>query len=126
MTAVSQPPDDETAPVVEPPHGATSDAATPDTATPDGPSSGARPTKVVARSTLRRAPRLGRFVLAGVLVGAFLAATAAVLGPPGAILGRGAIFLLVFLALGTAGAVTGGLVAVLAERRSLRRRPGAS
>jgi hypothetical protein len=125
VTAVSQPPDDETAPAVEPPDGATS-AATPDTATPDGPSSGARPTKVVARSTLRRAPRLGRFVLAGVLVGAFLAATAAVLGPPGAILGRGAIFLLVFLALGTAGAVTGGLVAVLAERRSLRRRPGAS
>ena len=81
---------------------------------------------MVARSTLRRAPRFGRFALAGVAIGAFLAAAAAILGPPGDVLGRGAIFLLLFLALGSAGLLIAGLVAVLAERRSLRRRSGGS
>lgn len=103
------------------------------TQTPDGEAEAARlgdrdaerslETRTVARSTLRRAPRFGRFTSAGVLVGAVLAALAAILGPPGTILGRGTIFLLVFLALGTAGAVIGSLLAVLAERRSVQGRP---
>lgn len=83
----------------------------------------ARPTAVVARSTLRRAPRYGRFALVGVLVGAVLAALSTVLVPPGGILGRDAIFILVFLALGSAGALIGCFLAVVADRRS---RAGAS
>lgn len=92
------------------------------TANQDAQGPDERPRAVVARSTLRRAPRIGRFILAGVLIGAFLSALAAVLGPPGTTLGRGAIFLLVFLALGSLGAVVGGLLAVLADRRSLHSR----
>ncbi len=89
-------------------------------APPDGDAPPA--TTLVARSTLRRAPRYGRFALAGFAVGAVLAALAAILGPPGTILGRGAIFLLVLLAFGSAGALTGSVLAVVSDRRSLRRR----
>ena len=77
----------------------------------------------VAASTLRRAPRFGRFALVGIAAGALIAALAAILGPPGVTLGRGTIFLLLFLALGGAGLLVAGIVVVLAERRSLRRRP---
>lgn len=82
-----------------------------------------RPTAVVVRSSLRRAPRYGRFALAGVLLGAVLAALSTLFVPPGAIVGRDAIFILVFLGLGSAGALIGCFLAVLADRRS---RPGAS
>ncbi len=78
-------------------------------------------TALAAPSTTRRAPRYGRFALAGVLAGALVAALAAILGPPGEVLGRGTIFLLLFLAFGGAGALLGALAAVLADRRSLRR-----
>ena len=76
----------------------------------------------VAPQTVRRSPRYGRFALTGVLVGALVAALAAVLGPPGDALGRGAVFLLLLVALGLAGALLGTVTAVLAERRSVRRR----
>jgi hypothetical protein len=78
---------------------------------------------LAAPSTTRRAPRYGRFAFAGVLVGALVSALAAILGPQPEGLGRGTIFLLVFLALGSLGALTGVLLAIAADRRSLRRRP---
>ena len=87
----------------------------------ENPKENGRPTAVVARSSLRRAPRFGRFILAGVLLGALLAAVATLLGPENSILGRQAAFILVFLALGTAGALIGALLALIADRRS---RPG--
>jgi hypothetical protein len=92
----------------------------PEPVAPPEPARG--PTSTAARATLRRAPRFGRFAGVGVLTGAVLAALAAVLGPPGTTLGRGAIFLLVFLALGSLGALVGSLLAVVADRRSLTRR----
>ncbi len=110
------------------------DAPTGATPAPDPPEQGALPAgstdhldarQMVERAapeTVRRAPRYGRFALAGVLVGAFAAALAAVVGPPGEVLGRGAIFLLLFLLLGSVGALVGAVLAVLADRRS---RPGA-
>ena len=75
---------------------------------------------LAAPSTTRRAPRYGRFALAGVLVGALVSALAAILGPQPEALSRGTIFLLVFLALGSLGALTGVLLAIAADRRSLR------
>lgn len=75
---------------------------------------------LAAPSTTRRAPRYGRFALAGVLVGALLSALAAILGPAPENLGRGTIFILVFLALGSIGALIGVLIAIAADRRSLR------
>jgi hypothetical protein len=72
--------------------------------------------RLTAGST-RRAPRYGRFIGVGVLVGVALAAIVALLGPAGPVLGKDAVFLLLALGLGTAGAVLGGLSAVVAERR---------
>lgn len=92
----------------------------------ENPSDAARPTAVVARSTLRRAPRFGRFIVAGVLLGALLAAVAALLGPENAVLGRVAVFILVFLALGTAGAMIAAVIAIVADRRSARGLPARS
>jgi hypothetical protein len=68
--------------------------------------------------TRRRAPRYGRFIGVGVLLGALLAAAVALLGPRGDVLGPDAIFLLLFLAFGSAGALLGGIAAVIAERRA--------
>jgi hypothetical protein len=99
------------------------DAAQPGVAGPGGDARPApRPRLIAARSTLRRAPRFRRFAGAGIVLGAVLAALAAILGPPGTTLGRGAIFLLVFLALGSLGALIGSLLAVVADRRSIARR----
>ncbi len=75
---------------------------------------------LAAPSTTRRAPRYGRFALAGVIVGALVSALAAILGPEPETLSRGTIFLLVFLALGSLGALIGVLLAIAADRRSLR------
>ena len=84
------------------------------------PAPAARPTKTVARSTLRRAPRFGRFILAGIVAAALLAALAAAVSQPLPYLGRGGVFLIVFVGLGVAGAAIGSLLAVLADRRSLK------
>lgn len=75
---------------------------------------------IAARSGTRRAPRVARFIWAGALVGVLVAAFAAVLGPDGDVLGRGAIFLLLAVFLGSGGALLGALVAVGADRRSVR------
>lgn len=71
----------------------------------------------LAQGSTRRAPRYGRFVGVGVVVGLALAAVITLLGPSGPVLGRDAIFLLLAVAFGTAGALLGGLGAVLVERR---------
>jgi hypothetical protein len=78
----------------------------------------------LATGSTRRAPRLGRFIAVGVLVGAVIAAVVALLGPSGPVLGRDAVFLLLFLGLGMLGALTGAGVAVVADRRSAGRPSG--
>jgi len=89
-------------------------------ATDPAPLGAAEIAALAAPSTTRKAPRYGRFALAGVLVGALVSALAAILGPEPENLSRGTIFLLVFLALGSLGALTGVLLAIAADRRSLR------
>ncbi|MEE6271732.1 hypothetical protein [Georgenia wangjunii] len=74
-------------------------------------------------ATLRRAPRYGRFAFVGVLLGALASLVLALLPGGGSDLGTGTLFLLLFIALGSLGALLGALAAVLAERRSVRRRP---
>lgn len=71
----------------------------------------------LAAGSTRRAPRYGRFIGVGVVVGLALATVITLLGPSGPVLGRDAVFLLLSLAFGTAGALLGALGAVLAERR---------
>lgn len=110
------------APDAADPDGADPDGADPDAVVPPGPvpDADALDAGDIARLTqgsTRRAPRYGRFVGVGVLVGVVLAAGVALLGPTGPTLGREAIFLLLALALGSAGALLGALGAVLAERR---------
>ncbi|KAE8764619.1 hypothetical protein [Georgenia thermotolerans] len=76
---------------------------------------------LVDRSTVRRAPRFGRFVLAGILVGAVVSAGLAVLSPSDH-LARSDLFWLLFLSLGAAGALAGLGVAVFLDRRSWEQR----
>lgn len=71
----------------------------------------------MAAGSTRRAPRYGRFVGVGVVVGLALATVVTLLGPSGPVLGRDAVFLLLAVGFGTAGALLGALGAVLAERR---------
>jgi hypothetical protein len=88
-----------------------------------GPTSGVRLSapeiaRLADAGARRRAPRYGRFIGVGVLVGAVLAAAVALLGPRGDVLGPDAVFLLLFLAFGGAGGLLGGLAAVIADRRA--------
>ncbi len=71
-------------------------------------------------SRLRRAPRYGRFGFVGFLLGAVLSLALLPLGDSGA--SPGSLFLLLLLGLGTAGVFGGLLWALVADRRSLRRR----
>ncbi|UNX54557.1 hypothetical protein MF406_17005 [Georgenia sp. TF02-10] len=69
---------------------------------------------------MRHAPRLGRFIFTGVVLGAVVSLTLVLLTPPAAV-GRSALFWLVFLSLGAVGGLAGAAVGVAADRRSWRR-----
>lgn len=71
---------------------------------------------------MRRAPRLGRFVSAGILLGA-LVALALTFVPGRGDLERSDLFWLLFLTTGLAGALLGALAYLWADRRSVRRPP---
>ncbi|GAB7193017.1 hypothetical protein NUM3379_37260 [Kineococcus sp. NUM-3379] len=66
---------------------------------------------------LRRAPRYGAFVLTGLLAALVVSALVAALATPSGGYSRLALFGYLAVALGLVGAVLGGLVAVLLERR---------
>ncbi|WP_208012502.1 histidine kinase [Cellulomonas shaoxiangyii] len=117
------------------PSGATASAAAPAT---DGPPAPAVPSeeeleRVATPATVRRAPRYGAFLVTGALVGAVLGLVlAAVLAPDGAAAGGdggvlpflgGENAVRAFCAVAGAflGVLVGGLLAVLADRRSTRR-----
>jgi len=76
--------------------------------------------RVADPSRVRRAPRYGRFGIVGFLVGALLSLVLALV-PDGLEISRGALFLVLLLALGTAGVFAGLTWALVADRRSLRR-----
>ncbi|QDB80413.1 hypothetical protein FHE66_00185 [Georgenia sp. 311] len=80
----------------------------------------ARVADVADHSRVRRAPRYGRFGIVGFLVGALLSLVLALV-PDGLEISRGALFLVLLLALGTAGVFAGLTWALVADRRSLRR-----
>lgn len=93
-------------------------------ATPDrgAPAPVARARDVADESRVRRAPRYGRFGLVGFLLGAAVSLGLTFVPVEQYDLSRGQLFLLLLLALGTAGVFVGLTVALLADRRSLRRR----
>lgn len=101
-------------------------AADPSPADTDAPPAETGPVARVAdvadTSRMRRAPRYGRFGLAGLLLGALLSLALTFLPVGGDDLPRGTLFLLLLLALGTAGVFAGLTWALVADRRSLRRR----
>ena len=66
---------------------------------------------------LRRAPRYGAFVLTGLLAALVVSALVAALATPSGGYSRLALLGYLAVALGLVGAVLGGLVAVLLERR---------
>lgn len=89
--------------------------------------------RVAEPATVRRAPKFGAFVTAGVLLGAVLGFVVALItgsavegdGGTGLISfldGQGSARLLVALAGATLGALVAGIAAVVADRRSLRGR----
>ncbi|MFH5821791.1 hypothetical protein [Georgenia sp. AZ-5] len=76
---------------------------------------------LVDPATVRRAPRFGRFILTGVVLGA-LVSFAVTLFPGSSALARSDLFWLVFVTLGTVGGLAGAGLAVRADRRSWQRR----
>ena len=76
---------------------------------------------VVDRSTVRHAPRYGRFILAGVLLGAVVAGLLALLTPPSQY-SPGDLFWILFLLLGFVLGIAAAGLAVVLDRRSIRQR----
>jgi hypothetical protein len=76
---------------------------------------------VVDRSTVRHAPRYGRFILAGVVVGAVAALLLAVLTPQSQY-ARSDLFWILLLGLGLVCGIAGAVLAVVLDRRSIARR----
>ncbi|MCL3863118.1 histidine kinase [Actinotalea sp. K2] len=72
-------------------------------------------------ATVRRAPRFRAFVSTGVILGAVAATLLVILHPSDGPLGRGTTLTFLALAFCLAGALLGGLVAVLVDQRSRRR-----
>lgn len=70
-------------------------------------------------ATIRHAPRLGRFVLAGIVLGALVALVLTFV-PGVSALATSDLFWLLFLGTGLAGAVLGLVAFWWADRRSLR------
>jgi len=82
----------------------------------------ARAVDVADPSRVRRAPRYGRFGFLGLLLGVVVALVLTVLPVGADNLPRGTLFLLLLLATGTVGVFAGLTWALVADRRSLRRR----
>lgn len=92
---------------------------------------------VAEPARVRRAPKVGAFITVGVLLGALVGLVAALVAGPGSPIeadgtafisvleGQGSVRFLMALSGGVVGALVGGLLAVLADRRSVRRRDAA-
>ncbi|WP_454777771.1 hypothetical protein [Georgenia muralis] len=76
---------------------------------------------VVDPATVRQAPRIGRFILLGAVLGTALAAVLA-LATPASELDRSDLFWFLLLGLAPVGALTGAVVALVLDRRSFRAR----
>lgn len=118
-TSRPEPASASSAPSPEPasPAGDTARSAAPDDGAPV-----ARVLDVADPSRMRRAPLYGRFGFVGFLVGAALALALVFLPVGDSEISPGSLFLLLLIPLGTAGVLGGLLWALVADRRSLRRR----
>ena len=113
--AVELRPGAEVAPGPEPgPAPRSSPAAEPDAA--PGPDSDPEGTAFV-QVTRRRAPRYRAFVLTGIALAALVSLVAAVVSDPADGYSQRQLFGFLLVSLGVVGAILGGLVAVLVERR---------
>ncbi len=109
---------------VETPGADTREAATPDAddaADADADAPLYRVADVVDPGTVRHAPRFGRFILVGILVGALLSFLLTLV-PGAGDLARSDLFWLLFISFGSLGALGGAVVALWLDRRSLRGR----
>lgn len=93
-----------------------------DTAPADGLPTEAELERVATRVTVRRAPRYRAFAVAGVLAGVVVGSVLVLATARGGE-ATGAVLLFVVLGLALVGAIAGGLLAVLADRRSRPDRP---
>ncbi|WP_413451936.1 histidine kinase [Georgenia phoenicis] len=91
-------------------------------AVPDADAPVARAVDVADPSRVRRAPRYGGFGVVGFLAGALVALVLTFLPIGTDTLEPGTLFLLLLLATGTVGVFAGLAWALVADRRSLRRR----
>ncbi|MFC7407171.1 hypothetical protein [Georgenia alba] len=103
---------------------------------PDADGEGRRPEEgdevrvagAVDRRTVRRAPRYGRFVVAGIILGGVLAYLLSGVPPSpeavrtGQVVGRSDLFWLLFLTCGFFGGIGGAVLALVVDRVSLRSR----
>lgn len=91
----------------------------------DSPAPVVRAVDVADPSRRRRAPRYGRFAVAGFLLAAVLSAVLTLLpqgGTPLAQYDPRDVFLILLIGLGTVGVLAGLTWALISDRRSLRRR----
>ncbi len=131
-------PDDETGadvPVTPAPEPRPAPDATPEPGSRPEPTE-AELAEVAAPATVRRAPKIGAFITAGALLGALLGLVAALLAGPSSDLqadgtafisileGQGSARFLSAVAGAVVGALVGAALALLADRRSLRRTAG--
>lgn len=86
----------------------------------------ARVAAVADPARVRRAPRFGRFAFAGVVLGAIIAFALAAFGTENPVLDTGGLFLLLWIFLGSLGALVFCGLAVWLDRRSARRADAAS
>ena len=82
----------------------------------------ARVRDLADESRIRRAPRYGRFALLGLILGAVVSLALTFVPVPNPELTRSDLFFLLLIGLGPAGIFAGLAGALLADRRSLRRR----
>jgi hypothetical protein len=71
--------------------------------------------------SVRRAPKFGPFMGAGVVLGIIVAAVSAYTGPESAEFTRGAVFGFLAVLFGVAGMLVGALVVLVVDRVSVRR-----
>ncbi|MHB1064675.1 MAG: hypothetical protein ACYC1Z_09360 [Georgenia sp.] len=91
-----------------------------DQAPTPGPEAAPTPEYLVDPTRLRRAPRYGRIVTLGMLAGVLGAAVLTLFSPASA-LSQGNLFALLLITSVPVGALAGAVVALVLDRRSLRR-----
>ncbi|WP_085529166.1 hypothetical protein [Kocuria massiliensis] len=103
--------------MTESPSAPTGSSASRDSSRDNAPSRGPEEREIL----VRRAPSVIAFLVTGLILGLIVAAVSTVLGPPDQMYTAGAIFGMMAVIFGTAGAVLGAVIGLIADRRSRKK-----